>query len=336
MKFIQFVFLIFLLVFSVCLKAQKINSPAEIIEILNRSSLTYELKSLDKSLIKTRDISKVNYNQFYKLRFKDDSYDIVKYQFTDEIKELLKQADAFFKESDFENARKKYFQILETDKTFYQVYPYIGQTYALEKNHQEAILWYEEGMNINNIDYLNYWFLAESYVDLGEKNLALRNIIKALILNRNNPRILNSFSSILRLNNLKFDDWMFNPQYELFKKDEKTILVSFDNDWLGYALAKAIWQYEPNYKSERIKQNQMIVLMEEKEALLGVLVPIYEKKPENLDASLQMLLKAVNNKKLDEYIFFEIILPETPEMAYHLEPSFIDKITDYVINFRLQ
>jgi len=336
MKFTQIVFFLFFLHVSDFLLAQKLNSPSEIIQIMNRSTLSYELKSLDKSLIKNRDISKVNYNQFHKVSYQDGSYDIVKYHFTDEIKELLKQADEFFKQADYENARKIYLQIVETDKTFYQVYPYIGQTYALEKNHQEAIFWYKKGIASNSIDYLNYWFLAESYVDIGEKELGLKNIVKALILNRNNPRILNSFSSILRLNNLKFDDWMFNPQYDLFKKDEKTILITFENEWLGYALAKAVWKYEPNYKSERLKNNEMIVLIEEKEALLGLLVPIYEKKVETLDESLQMLVKAVNKKALEEYIFFEIILPESPEFAYLLEQNFIDKMVDYIINYRIR
>ena len=102
MKFIQIVFILFFLHISDFLFAQKLNSPAEIIEIMNRSTLSYELKSLDKSLIKTRDISKVNYNQFRKVSYQDGSYDIVKYHFTDEIKELLKQADEFFKQTDYE------------------------------------------------------------------------------------------------------------------------------------------------------------------------------------------------------------------------------------------
>jgi tetratricopeptide (TPR) repeat protein len=212
---------------------------------------------------------------------------------------------------------------------------YIGQIYGTIKDYDNARLWYRKTIEKNYIDYMAHWFLADIYYKTGEIDNAVNEIVIAQILNRNNPRIKQQFTSIFESAKRKTDDWCFSPQVEIQKLSDNKISVAFNNNWTGYALAKAIWMYEPGYRESMGVAEGQYSTVEDRECLVSLLIGLENSKAKiKKDPQLNMLKEASENKFLNEYILYEIVLPQNPFVAYQLSEEIILGIKDYVLKVR--
>ena len=60
----------------------------------------------------------------------------------------------------------------------------------------------------------------------------------------------------------------------------------------------------------------------------------FDKKKLRKYPEFKALQSALDKQMIDEYKFYEIILPEYPHVAYQLPEEFIQSIKDYVIEIR--
>jgi tetratricopeptide (TPR) repeat protein len=253
-----------------------------------------------------------------------------------ELQDAVTKAEDAFHDNKYEEARQWYLRSLTIDSTYYTVMTYIGQTYGIERNWDKAIEWYNKVISLNYIDYMAHWFLADAYQATGRPEEAKKEIITAHILNRNNPRIRTALISILKANHLKLDDWTFNPQYSVSKDANNKIQVKYGDGWLPFALTKAVWAFEPGYRESMGYENENTFReLEEKEALIGMLLsddPKTKNLPETI--ALEKATKDTKNNLLQEYIFYEILLPEHPAVAFQLPDNFIEAISTYLLKVR--
>lgn len=315
--------------------APKLHTPAEILKILTESKVQYELGVLEKPLPVKDRAQKLNYNNVYRKKT-PDGFSTVKYTLTKELEEEERKAEEAFQKSNYEEARKHYLAVLAIDSSYYTVATYIGQTYGIEKNWEKAIEWYEKVIRSNYIDYMAHWFLADAYIEVNRKEEALKEIVIAHILNRNNPRITLSLNLIMKENGLLMDDWAFNPQYTVTKTGDNKVNIQYGEGWLPYALTKAVWAHEPGYSQAMgYEENSFFREPEEKEALIGMLMsddPKTAALPEII--ALQKAVADDQPNRLQEYIFYEILLPNHPVVAFQLPDAFIDNIADYIVAVR--
>ncbi len=314
--------------------SQEIHSPAEILKILNNSKVTYEISLLDKK-IECKDFSeKLNYHGLY--RVVTDSglytYDIVSNK---SAEPLFARAEDFFGSDNFDSALVYYQLSLKADSTLYDVMTYIGQLYEKKKNYHEAIKWYKLAIDKNYIDYMAHWFLADNYLVTNNVKGAVDEIVIARILNRNNPRIKQSMKNIFEKSKRDTTDWCFNPQVELSRKPDGSIVIATDEKWMGYALAKALWTYEPGYRESMGVAEGEYSTLEDRECLVSLLVGLKNAKVKlKKDRQLFILKKAIENKHLQTYILYELLLPQHPFVAFQLPEETILNIKDYVLNIR--
>ena len=194
---------------------------------------------------------------------------------------------------------------------------------------------YQEAIRKNYIDYMAHWFLADACYATGDLTNALDEIIIAHILNRNNPRIKESLKNILSKSNRTSVDWYFNPQIELTKNSDKKISLAFNEKWVGYAMTKALWNYEPGYKESMGVESGKYSTIEDKECLISLLTGLESAKINiKKDPQLMILKKAAENNFLEEYILFEIVLPQYPNVAYQLPEKNIQRIKNYILDYR--
>lgn len=311
---------------------QELHSPAEIFKIMEKSPMTYELNALEKEILPKDRTENLNYNHYYRI---NDGKQIstYKYEIDSTIQTHLTKAEEYFHGKKFSLAREMYLEALRVDTTYFEVMTYIGQTYGIEGDFDKAIEWYTKTINLNYIDYMAHWFLADAYKTKGELDKAVDEITIAMILNRNNPRIKKSLIDIFELKKLKTDEWTFNPQMEIDSIGANKVRISFDSDWLGYAMVKALWKYEPGYKKSMGVSDGSFSTIEEKECFVSLMTSINKKKLKK-HPEFNALQLALDKKMIDEYIFYEIVLPEHPFVAYQLPIDFIDGIKNYVIEVR--
>ena len=311
---------------------QQIHTPAEIFKLMEKSPVSYELKELKQPVPVPDRSANLNFNDFYRVQSGNEIF-TYRYSVNDTVSSYLKKAEDFFQSRQYSFARDMYMMALKLDSTYYQSITYIGQTYEIEGNLDEAITWYQKAIDKNYIDYMAHWFMADAYKVKGELKTAVDEITIAQILNRNNPRILRSLNEIYQLNKLKTKEWVFNPQMEIDSTGPHNVSIASSPDWLGYAMVKALWAYEPGYReSMGVKKNTYSTL-EEKECF-ALLINGFSKKKLRKHPEYKALNLALDKYMINEYIFYEIILPDNPFAAYQLSEEFINSIKDYVIQIR--
>jgi tetratricopeptide (TPR) repeat protein len=332
MKKYELIFIFCSLVTNVI--SQQIHSPAEIVKIMEDSKISYEMSTLENQ-IECKDFSeKFNYHDYYRVSTDSGLY-TYKISANEHAKPLFEKAETFFSDNNLDSALLYYKLSLNADTTLYTVMTYIGQIYEAKGDYENANSWYIRAINKNYIDYMAHWFLADSYLSMNDLKKAVDEIVIAQILNRNNPRIKRSLVKIFEKAKRNTEDWCFNPQMELNKISDNKVSIAFTEKWIGYAIAKAVWTFEPGYKESMGVSKGNYSTLEDKECLISLLIGLENAKIKiKQDSQLRTLKDAIDNKHLDSYILYEIVLPQTPFVAFQLPEQSIMEIKDYVLNIR--
>ncbi len=320
--------------FATCGYALKIHSTADLMKIMAKSKLLYQIKMLDTAIVCKNYSDNLNYNNCYRV---STSSKITTYQYkmNDMAKPLFEKAEAFFKSNSLDSALVYYKLTLAADSSQYFVMTYIGQIYDGKPDYANAIDWYKKAIGKNYIDYMAHWFLADDYMAMNDVKKAVDEIVIAQILNRNNPRIKKSMTTILGNDDRNTMDWYFTPQIAINKISDKTINVAMNEKWVGYAIAKAIWTYEPGYKESMGDKENEHSTLEDDECLISLLTGLENAKIDlKNDPQLQILKEAAENGYLQDYVLYEILLPQTPFIAFQLPEQTILDIRNYILKYR--
>ncbi len=336
----KFNLFVLLLLISTKAFSQQLHTPAEIIKMMIDSKTSYEYSILD-SVIKCSDYSN-NLNEYYKYRIKNDS-GLVTHIFSPNEQAAIyyAKAEKAFQSNDNDSALVYYMMTIKADSSLSNVMAYIGQIYYGRKDYDKAILWCKKAIDKNFIDFMAHWFLADAYFarhSVQDLKNAVDEVTIAQILNRNNPRIKKSMKDIFEVADRNTEDWCFNPQMKHHRISDSKVSVSSAKEWIVYAMAKALWEYEPGYRESMGVTKGKHSNLEDKECLLPLIMSIDKSKKENKkeyeDLQFKILLEATENKHIDEYIFYEILLPEHPSIVNQLPDEVILKIKDYILNIR--
>ncbi len=314
--------------------AQKIHSVKEILQIMDSSEYTY--------LIDNKEVMPIDYSQivltndFYK-KLDGNSQTISQYEPNDSAVFYMEIAESFYNQSDMDQAREYYFKTLKADSTYYKALVYLGDTYYHQRRFSEALTYYQKAIESNYIDYFAHWACANAYLYLGYPDMALKEITIAKILNRNNPRLTTRLMDIYKMNKKNYTDWYFSPIYSVEEDYDKegdrlVVKIAFKDYWMSYALAKAVWKYEPGYAAAM--GNDFI--LGEKEALNAYLHAADIYKSAKKAIATKVLYSAIEKHHIDAYVFYETVLPSNPQMAMYLDKEGIETIASYILDVRSQ
>ncbi|MFA6151400.1 MAG: hypothetical protein WC716_08770 [Chitinophagaceae bacterium] len=323
---------------SLSLSAQKskIHTSAELLKIAVDSKLSYSVSIMEKPIPPENYEDKLVMPDYYRVH-EGESIIVKKYNINAKAKAMFESAEADFQANKFTEAREKYLMAYADDTTLSLALTYAGQVAEHSANYVDAESLLKRSVRQNYADYMAHWFLANVYEHNGVIKKAKEEILIAHILNRNNPRIISALKRIILKEGFSYhDDWQFNPQI-MVQKTDSGINVQYGGIWLGYALARAIWQFEPGYresmgvaKDADLSYNQD----REKEGLLGVLVAAKSDAGKKLPKDVLALQSATEKGMFQEYLFYEIWLPKRPEIALQLPAKFIDEIGTYILKVR--
>lgn len=310
--------------------SQKIHNASEIFKLVEASKLAYNLKLSDTILTCPNYSEKLNNHDCYRI-INESVISTEKYKLTEETEALIQKAEMYYQAKDLDNALLAYKSVLQHDSTVYYIMTYVGQVYENKFDRQNAILWFNKAIAKNYIDYMSHWFLADNYLAIKEIDKAVDEITIARVLNRNNTRIKKSFDRIYQKAKKDTTDWYFNPQVKIKKSADSTIDVQVANTWMGYGLCKALWLYEPGYRESMGAKLGQYAMIEDRECLITQYAGNLSSKSElKKDPQLLVLKNAVEKYYLDEYLLFDVILPNYPHVAYQLTEKNILKISEYI------
>lgn len=311
--------------------AQDISSPSELLEILEKSTNNYELNRLDVAIEFDNSLV-LNSNTFYRQK-KGDGFIAVEVELGKEAKVIKEEAEELFQSKEYEQARLLYDKLLQMHPEYTKLLVYIGQTYHLEGEVQKAIPFYTKAIGQNFIDYMGHWFLGRAMWDIGKTDDCLASYMVAHLLNRNHPLLKQELIKVLAINGLEYNDWRFVPQIELKQQDSTNMSVAYASGWEGYAIAKAVWAFEPSHSEKMGQVFGVPSMVQEKEALIAFYLT-YEVGNKKLSKApfVKAFNYAVEHKQVDAFILYEIFLVEEPALAYQLSVDNFMYLSEYVID----
>jgi tetratricopeptide (TPR) repeat protein len=118
--------------------------------------------------------------------------------------ELLGEIDELIKEEKLDEAEKKLIEIINLDNKNVEAFRALGELYYERKNYEEAKQTFEHVLKLEEEESAEVFFdLSLVYKDMGNTKEAINNIKKALKLEPNNPRYLDTFFDISIINEYK-------------------------------------------------------------------------------------------------------------------------------------
>lgn len=312
--------------------AQVVHKPAELLDIVKNSKITYTQGELYID-IPDKDFSNIlNKTGIYN----EDSGGITIQKKISLPKDAQSEWYAgereFNEENDYKEARKHYKNVLDVAPDYYPAKMQIAKTFEKEENYEKAEASYKQAISKNYIDYMPHWLIAEIYLKDKKIDEAINEITIAAVLNRNDTLIQQDLNEIYADAKLKYSDWQFTPQCKVFKgQKSNNIEVLSQKNWSGYALGKAIWAYEPGYAESQGEKPGRPSLLEEKECLLNLLAGLDKHMDDEQEPELSNLQDAKEDKLIDGFAYYEILLPQNPALVYQLPNNVIKGIKNYVL-----
>lgn len=312
---------------------QKIRTLNEILTIIEKSEIEYDLYEMIVKAYPENYTDKLNRNDVYQIESSGVRI-AFKYRLKKESKSFIKEADKCYKKGEALKAREFYEKALKFQFELYNIIVCIGQTYDLEKDYDSAIKYYREAVEKNYIDYKAHWLLAEGLARTEKKDEAVKEITIAHILNRNDPYVKTSLEKIYSRNKLNYADWKFNPQVEFNSDKIKYIRIQLDPEWSGYALCNAVWEFEPGYKEKMEEEYEDVSLIKEKECIYCLNEFLSQNKKYIKLPSLKALKKANELGRINDFIYYEVYLPQYPSDIYKFSEADVQNLVDYVLIVR--
>ena len=326
---------ILILICNFPIRGQELHDPAGIFKILESSKISYNITEL-KEPIESPDFSNnLNLNNAYRIE-SDSGLFVYGYSLEEGARQYFEKAEEYFNARNLDSAVVYYEKVLEIQPNYYKVMTYIGQMKGSLGRLDEALDCYKKTIEINYIDYLAHYLISDIYRLKGDLDNAINEITIARILNRNNPRMAELQFKLYKEKKLNTEDWYFNPQYSIAQNESGDVEIKMNLDWMGYALTKAVWEFEPGYKESMGVEKGTYSSLEEKEALIVLYTGLLNmgKKAIKKNADFINLENAIENDYLTEFILYEIVLPKHPNVAYQLPKEQIENLKEYLLSTR--
>jgi tetratricopeptide (TPR) repeat protein len=290
-----------------------------------KSTVAYLLESLPgDSVLKEDELMVLDPNIYQDTS--DGHITLVAYVSSDSINALLATAEGAFAAKDYQAALMLYREMLDIDPQYYYALTLIGDAWYMLEEYDSAVVAFQRAIEKNYINYQSHWFLADTYWKLGEKEKAIKELTIAHVLNRNHSTLKETLMARREEIGRPWKDWEFKPQYILEKVGNR-VHVAAKESWIGYALAKALWKYEPGYRQKmggKESDTSEWSTLEEKEAL-AQLIPFPEEH--------ETLLKIIDSGYVAEFIYYEIMAVRYPASVVMMPEPVSDRLIEYINTF---
>jgi len=322
---------IFVLLFLVAsaAAAEDVLGPAEYLAILAESKLHYNILSTP-SKTPIEELRCPRRDESTRLVIEGDKKKLVAWTVKLEALKLMNEGETLFQARDYAGATEKYKAAIAADPQAPSGYYFYGDALLFgSKDAAAALAQYEKGIALDPTQPLGHFFASTALVQLERPDEAREHVIKALT-------YYPSYQSLWKVAASSSERWnvkpvvrhKFEPPAGYLGKGVKgtDIYAGADNQWLGYAMCKAVWASEPQFAKRRTAGGWS--LEEERACVLNQMMAQHNKGAHTpLDQHLVDVLQA---HLLDGYILFEIIGQHCPIGLSVLDDEAIRQIDGYI------
>jgi tetratricopeptide (TPR) repeat protein len=327
--------LLLLLYSAVCCRAQNLHAPSEVAYIMQQSKLVYVKKTLTEPI----DLSPKSLPSGLPVA-QGDSATVRPYPLpaSAAYRKYKQKGETRLAKRDWQKAIKYFKKALAKVPDDVPALSILGQAQAKAGDWASAARSVEAALALNYHDHNLHMQLYEILGHKVKSKEALEQLTLAHLLNRAEARGQQQLANAYAESGYRHIAWAFVPQYALAQRAD-TIYIMATNDWGHYAAVQALWQYEPGY-AEKMRQisNEPLSIIREKEALINAAISYEQSKKKGGPAlpEMETLLRAVKEKRFDDFIQYELVAPKHPEAMLLLSKERLAQLVDYLMDFRDQ
>lgn len=295
-------------------------TPNELYDIMDKSKLTYEIGVLDSTEMPDKNKFITLSDQLY-ITGNEGSRTLKSYELSEEAGKILEIAEGSFIVGEYDKALALYRKLLEVDRDYNKAYSMIGDVYYMKENYDSAKYYFRLAIEKNTIDYAAHWFLADTYIKTKDTESAIKEITYAHLLNRNHKDIYDVLKRYRSMDKA-WNEWEIAPRCTTYKEGNK-VIVKADEKWLGYAMADAVWKYEPGFAKNilGIELSDDNVYYKKEAACLAA----------NLNApGMENISKIIEEGYIAEMVIYESLSKKAPLTNLMLSKDQIERLVRYI------
>jgi len=311
---------------------ENVNNPGVVFEYMKKSPIMFKIEELKDTILPPDRSKNLLENKFR--RIKDSSeYIVMEYDELIYKDRIFIDAEKLFSEGKYQEALLEY-------KNLYQKYPDFTMALTMQGlcliksgNQDDAIDVLRDAVSDNFIDFQAHKLLADIYANMELLDVAIRHILYAHILNRNDSEINIKRIELFKKKGLNTSSWVFVPQVK-FEATKSDVDIYIKPQYEGYGMVDAVWRYDDDYKKTKknadakfnLNRFQEIVVAQ---AFMLSRTPWYAETEEG-----RIIKKVIETRMVNEFIYYEIILPDNPEEVRKLSEDIINKLEKYLMTVR--
>ena len=320
------------------------HTPAEIFAILEKSEVIYTIKVVESLTPFNLDHSESDLNSinpYYRIVHEDGQDSIIVEEPKGEIAAYFVKAMEALQKDDPKTARKLYKEALKKDPGYFKTWTNLGDTYYLLGNYKKAEKHLKKAIEMNDIGYQEYFFLADVYDKMGKTEQSIDAITYAFMLAKNNPNLQVVVQRILSKNGMKIREDRLQFPFQIVKISDKECEIRYREaegfKWMAMANCMACWTMEPEFRPNLDDAAAMVnsKIRMYKECLMNQAAQMDISKSEGVKLSKneQLLLDALLANHMNAIVFWEMLAGDLPEVILLLPKDQKDSIVQYIRNY---
>ena len=325
---------------------QPMSEPRDIIKLLEASPRQYEVKELESAVPMVR---RRNADQFWPALKKPldcvalkDGKRVVPCQMRPEVRRILEEAEPLYQEKKFVEAEARYAEALKISPNDYQVLLSYGDAAHFRGEFAIGLARYDKAVAANPHDHRGHFYRANALLELGRKKEALESYATAVALRPRHDLLRAGIEDRAETLGVK-------PRWDLLLPlanvsaagDKIAVQVSLQPHWVAFAMCKAAWMAEPEYRKKRTGSATRVAFNSTEELecalnLLAIYVIELEKGAVEREPALDQLARIAEAKMLDDWVLFELATRVDPHLTVIQSKETRDALHAFILRFVLE
>jgi hypothetical protein len=320
----------------------KFHTPADIYSIMDRSNITYKIRKVDKltpfNLVQNSPNS-YSISPYHRIMIESGSnFSIVIEEPEGRIAELYRQAVQQLKKQNYDSVKVLYEEALRLDSTYFKTWTNLGDVYYLLEDYVQAEKYLKKSLEMNEIGYQEYFFLADVYDKMGKRDEAIDAIAHAYMLNKNSTYVQRGLYNILEKNGLQLRSDRLQFPFQIRRTGVTECEIQFRNKdgfhWMAMANCMACWEMEPDFherlQSDSTSWSAKVDMYKECLFNQGVFMENKRNAGDTLSKNEQLLREALFARYINPIVYWEILSGEIPQAVLLLPQQEKKNIVRYI------
>jgi len=263
---------------------------------------------------------------------------------SDEAQQLYAAGNDSYNRDDDEGARHAYFEMLRLEPRFGRGYVAVGDTYYEDGDYTAAGLWYDRALDLDSTDYAAWRSLGRCYQAIGLLAEARDAAIRAVMYNYQDEESWDFLSTVGFMLDYSVARRRVDKRVEMFQTPDGAIHILADSSladgaqtaWISYGAVRAVWRYEGRFAARISPRQPYRPTFEEQVEATATLAAVWgrgQRDSAEFDDQLDRLWGIVQVGYLAEYVIFEEMAADDPDIMAYLPADVLARVREYIRRF---